>query len=834
MLSYPNAPERERADERGGDAWKKKEAREREEPRLLPPLGQRIVKTSVAVFLCLLFYWLRGYRGQDMPTEAAITAIICMQPYVRDTRDYAVSRFAGTLIGAVWGLLFLLVFLCFPALGERLFVVYALMAVGVLASLYSAVMIRKHDASGLAAIVFLCIVIAFPDFQDPLRQTGDRIFGVLLGTGIAIAVNVFRLPRSKNRDQVFFVRTRDLAPDRFSQIPSAALYRLNYLCKDGAKICLMSEHAPAFFTLQMSEAMLGVPLIVMGGAAIYDADENVYLYAETIRPRDSQRVREHLERMGLSYFVYTVHGHKTRIFHRGEMRQEEQVIFRRMKRSPYRDYLDEGDCAEEEIVYLKLIGTDEEAGAWLRQLQSFLHSRHLRAVIRPEAGTKSISALYIYSAKASVKQAESKVMELLRKEDPALRPVEVFLDRPYQTEHDAMHLLHRLGRLYEPLRCPGKGAKSVESKHSETGARLRAALDLTGVSRLTMKCGICFVPNGDSHYRLCFACERRISAGGKMENLGRKLSSHPFAEAEQGHRPGCDNLLQKNSRFAVRKTDSGSYVWKLSPGIRTIWEGAARLGSSPDQNTRHRAGRGLPALCAPPGAGAWPVGHDPQHLLRRGAGAGGRAGGAGGLPAALPERAPKLALIEQIEAEYGPARGFEGFTILQSHAEQRRNTLVSPDIGICDDCRRELLDPRDRRYRYPFINCTNCGPRFTIIRDLPYDRALTSMGRFPMCPDCDREYHDIENRRYHAQPDACPVCGPHVFFLDGEGREVPGRRHRDRPGMAQGREDPGRQGPGRRAPGLPGGRSGAGAGAAAPEGAGREALCPHVPGRWPL
>ena len=141
----------------------------------------------------------------------------------------------------------------------------------------------------------------------------------------------------------------------------------------------------------------------------------------------------------------------------------------------------------------------------------------------------------------------------------------------------------------------------------------------------------------------------------------------------------------------------------------------------------------------------------------------------------LPGKAPKLALIEQIETEYGlPPRGLQGFTILRSHAEEKRNTLVSPDIGICGDCRRELLDPRDRRYRYPFINCTNCGPRFTIIKDLPYDRALTSMGSFPMCPDCDREYHIIENRRYHAQPDACPVCGPRVFFLDGEGRELPG------------------------------------------------------------
>ena len=142
---------------------------------------------------------------------------------------------------------------------------------------------------------------------------------------------------------------------------------------------------------------------------------------------------------------------------------------------------------------------------------------------------------------------------------------------------------------------------------------------------------------------------------------------------------------------------------------------------------------------------------------------------------ALPERAPALARIETIETVFSSALvGFEGFVILQSKREEKRNTLVSPDVATCPDCLRELFDPMDRRYRYPFINCTNCGPRFTIIRDLPYDRPLTSMGRFPMCPDCEREYHDIENRRYHAQPDCCPVCGPHVFYCDAEGREVPG------------------------------------------------------------
>jgi hypothetical protein len=285
---------------------------------------------------------------------------------------------------------------------------------------------------------------------------------MLLGTGIAVAVNVFRLPRRKNRDSVFFVRVRDLAPDRFSQIPSAALYRLNYLCQDGAKICLISEHAPAFFALQMSDAMLSVPLIVMGGAAIYDAIENRYLYAETIRPQDYARLREHLDRLGMSYFIYTVHGHKTRIFHQGALREEERVIYRRMKRSPYRDYLEDSSADPNEVVYVKILGTDTQAAAWLTELQSLVHSRNLRAVLRPEAGAQGISALYLYADKMSLKQAERNMMELLRRENPALRPVEVFLSRPYRSEHDAMHLLHRLGSLYEPLKLPWKRKETAK------------------------------------------------------------------------------------------------------------------------------------------------------------------------------------------------------------------------------------------------------------------------------------------------------------------------------------------------------------------------------------
>ena len=140
----------------------------------------------------------------------------------------------------------------------------------------------------------------------------------------------------------------------------------------------------------------------------------------------------------------------------------------------------------------------------------------------------------------------------------------------------------------------------------------------------------------------------------------------------------------------------------------------------------------------------------------------------------LKTESPPLAMIESVTYSEVESDGYADFRIIPSAAGESMQTLVSPDVGICPDCRRELLTPGDRRYRYPFINCTNCGPRFTIIKSVPYDRASTSMAEFPMCPDCAVEFADIRDRRYHAQPDCCPKCGPKCFFLDGSGRAVPG------------------------------------------------------------
>jgi len=138
----------------------------------------------------------------------------------------------------------------------------------------------------------------------------------------------------------------------------------------------------------------------------------------------------------------------------------------------------------------------------------------------------------------------------------------------------------------------------------------------------------------------------------------------------------------------------------------------------------------------------------------------------------LREDAPSLSSIDTFHVESAAPYGYSGFEIKESSLESAQETYISPDVSVCEDCLEEMNDPRNRRYRYPFINCTNCGPRFTITTEIPYDRIHTTMSTFPMCEECEKEYHDPSNRRFHAEPIACQKCGPSLSLLDSNGNRI--------------------------------------------------------------
>ncbi|MDD3653464.1 MAG: carbamoyltransferase HypF [Desulfotomaculaceae bacterium] len=141
----------------------------------------------------------------------------------------------------------------------------------------------------------------------------------------------------------------------------------------------------------------------------------------------------------------------------------------------------------------------------------------------------------------------------------------------------------------------------------------------------------------------------------------------------------------------------------------------------------------------------------------------------------LKEHPPSLSVISNFQISQEQPRGYTAFKILSSRPGAEKDALVPPDAATCPACVKEIFDPQDRHHAYPFTNCTNCGPRFTIINEIPYDRPKTSMAAFDMCADCDREYHEPGDRRFHAQPAACPACGPQPELVDSNGEKLAGQ-----------------------------------------------------------
>ena len=431
--------------------------------------GRRMIKTALAVTLCLLFYKLTDSEADRMPAEAAITAIICMQPFMHDTTASGIDRLYGTVVGAVWGFLFLLGMMLFPALGKNRSVLYLLIGVGTLLSLHSAVLIRRPDASGLAAIVFVCVVIAYPDIEDPLKQAFGRILDVLLGTAAAILVNGLDLPRAgKQTGKVFFIPMTQLSDDRFAQLAPSVLFRLQSLLRKGAKICLMSQHAPAFQTGQLGSMKFTVPMIVMDGAAIYDPNENVYIATENMNPASCRWLMKRLE--DLSFFICTVHRDRNCIYHHGELTQLESAAYRRLKRSPYRYYLDDDHFSLSDVVYIKMVTTAEQADRLKRELDPMLEKMKLRAVVRPLTGPEEGAGLYFYAAHADMEHAAAHLMQLLRREDPGLERC-VVEGRPYRTETDAVRLLRKVDEEYEPLLAAALWRKALRRYDARTARR---------------------------------------------------------------------------------------------------------------------------------------------------------------------------------------------------------------------------------------------------------------------------------------------------------------------------------------------------------------------------
>lgn len=423
---------------------------------VLPPLGHRIIKTAAAVLICLLLHLLTGYRGSA--AQSTIAAVICMQPYLTDTKTYAWERILGTLLGSLWAFAYLGLMRLLPMLDKSMAEAYFVMSLFVVMALYSSVLLKKASTAALVVIVFLSTVVTYPEVEATPLQALGVMLDTMVGTTVAIAVNIFHLPRRKHPERLFFICTRHLVPDRYSQIPSSVHITLDYLYNDGAKICLISRWAPAFLISQMGLLNVNAPAIVMDGAGLYDMQETKYLDVIDIPKENAERLRGIIRGFGSFCSFYTVRGRSLCIFRDGPLSEAEKTEYDRMKRSPYRNYMEGSYSEEDRIAFIRVIDTPERIEELDHELRSVLPPGMFRVELRREAQFPDYRGLYFYDAQATVAEMKKRVQQYMEtKYSTALTPVDIQPKmKSYSPEHDALLLLSRLKRAYEPVRLFGK------------------------------------------------------------------------------------------------------------------------------------------------------------------------------------------------------------------------------------------------------------------------------------------------------------------------------------------------------------------------------------------
>ena len=420
----------------------------------LPHIGQRLLKTAVAVFICLLIYVLRGYHG--LVLHSAIAAIICMQPYVEDSKRIARNRIISTVIGGIWGLLFLLLMEALPGISSHMVLVYFIMSLGVLLSLYSCVVLKVSASAALAAIVYLCVIITYPVIDDPLRYAFDRTLDTIIGVVVALVINMIHLPVKKHPEKVFFLHLKDIAVDRYATLPSRVLIELNRLYDAGARICLETRWAPAFMISQMSAVRINMPIIVMDGAALYDMRENIYYELMRIPEEDVRILRKALRKLEICVCIFAVRSNTMLIFHDGPMSEGEQRHYEIMHKAPYRNYMDGMYEEDDQVIALRFLVKSEEGDAAFEMACSL---PEIRGKFRIEkyrmAKEDGWTGIYFYRADSSLEHMEQKLVEHVRADSDGAPVVPVHVDPPsekYDPVHDAPLLLAKISSEYMNVR----------------------------------------------------------------------------------------------------------------------------------------------------------------------------------------------------------------------------------------------------------------------------------------------------------------------------------------------------------------------------------------------
>lgn len=373
------------------------------------PVGQRVLKSALAVGLCFAVYVLRGFSG--IPFYSALAALQCMQPYRGSTRKMAVQRLTGTAVGAVFGLMLLVVQQRLLVRFSCAYLLYCLAVMaGVTAVLCTAVALHRKNAAYFSCVVFLSITMAHIGDSNPYLFVFNRVTDTLLGVVIGLTVNHLHRPTRRQRDVLFVAALDDVLLPRCAPMSDYGRVELNRLLDEGLPLSIMTMRTPASFLEATAGLRLRLPVVLMDGAVLYDPAENAFPYKCELPYEAACTLTEKLQARGLDCFQNTILDDSVLIFHRPLRTEAARRVKEQLRRSPYRNYLCRALPEGAPVAYLMAIGPDAVVEEAYRMLEADGDTARYKVLCYPSDEYPGCRYLKLYRSEAT----KLRTVEVLR------------------------------------------------------------------------------------------------------------------------------------------------------------------------------------------------------------------------------------------------------------------------------------------------------------------------------------------------------------------------------------------------------------------------------------
>lgn len=408
-------------------------------------IGNRIIKSFLGVTLCYAVYLLRGKNG--MPFYSMLAVLWCIQPYTNKTLAMALQRTIGTIIGAIYGLITILLEIYILPVYDNIFgyVINSLMIIPVL---YTTVVLNKKNASFFSCVVFLSITVIHLMDSNPFIFVLNRVLDTFIGIGIGLVVNSARLPRKRVTDCLFVAELDDMLSPVTEELQPYTTIEINRMIDEGLNFTIATMRTPASLMKPLSEIHLKLPVVVMNGAALYDIKENSYVMAYIISNSTCEAIRKIISSEDMNCFTNALRDDTLMIYYDCLKNEAEKSIYSKLKRSPYRNYVNLSPPSEDRVIYLMIVDTSEKINALYKRISESEVSSFVKILCYPSDDYKGYSYIKIYNKNADKEKMLHSLSEICK--TTGITVIGTKSDSKIE-RHDLNAIARELKKTFEPL-----------------------------------------------------------------------------------------------------------------------------------------------------------------------------------------------------------------------------------------------------------------------------------------------------------------------------------------------------------------------------------------------